>query len=104
LLPHLLQGQLLFPQLPALLKLPLSDLFLYLLCILTVFERDQLSDYGIQSFIPFHHPITHLTPILTDIIEDVLGHPLVPVVVWSELELDQVNFPQEDVDHSQFFR
>ena len=45
-----------------------------------------------------------LTPILADEIEDVLGHPLVPVVVWSELELDLVHFPQEDVDHSQFFR
>jgi hypothetical protein len=62
-----------------------------------------LSHYEIQSFTPLQHPSTLLTPILTDEREDVLGHPLVPVVVWSELELDQVNLPQEDVDHSQFF-
>ena len=69
-----------------------------------MFEGDQLSYYEIQSFIPLHHPSTLLTPILTDEIEDVLDHPLVPVVVWSEFELDLVRLPQEDVDHSQFFR
>ena len=42
--------------------------------------------------------------LLTDELEDFMGHPLVSVVVWSELELDLVNLPQEDEDHSQFFR
>jgi hypothetical protein len=35
--------------------------------------------------------------------EDVLDHPLVPIVVWSELVLDLVYLPQENEDHSQFF-
>ena len=58
----------------------------------------------ILILITLQHPSTLLTPILTDEKENVLGHPLVPVVIWSELELDKVNLPQEDVDHSQFFR
>jgi hypothetical protein len=54
--------------------------------------------------LPPQHPSKLLTPILTDELEDVLGHPLVPVVVWRELELDLVHLPQEDEDNSQFFR
>jgi hypothetical protein len=61
-------------------------------------------EHGIQMSLPPHHPSKLLTPILTDELEDVLGHPLVPVVVWSALELDLVHLPQEDEDHSQFFR
>jgi hypothetical protein len=54
--------------------------------------------------LPRQHPSKLLSPILTDELEDVLGHPLVTVVVWSEFELDLVHLPQEDEDHSQFFR
>jgi hypothetical protein len=69
-----------------------------------LFEGDPRIDYGIQMGLPSQHPIKLLSPILTHKGEDVLGHPLVPVVIWSELELDLVHLPQEDEDHSQFFR
>jgi hypothetical protein len=61
-------------------------------------------EHGIQMGLPPHHQSKLLSPILTDELEDVLSHPPVPVVVWSELELDLVHFPQEDENHSQLFR
>ena len=61
-------------------------------------------EHGIQMSLPPQHPSKLLSPILTHELEDVLSHPLVPVVVWRELELDLVYLPQEDEDHSQFFR
>ena len=56
--------------------------------------------HGIQTGLLDQRPST----LLTHELEDVMGHPLVPVVVRSELELDLVYLPQEDEDHSQFFR
>jgi hypothetical protein len=82
------------------LYLPLSDLSQYPLYILTVFEGDPWDEFGIQFGLPPQRP----SSLFTHEGEDVLGHPLVSVVVWSELELDLVHFPQEDEDHSQFFR
>jgi hypothetical protein len=69
-----------------------------------LFEGDPWIDYGIQMGLPTQHPRELLSPILTHELEDVLGHPLVPVVVWSELEFDLVHLPQEYEDHSKFFR
>jgi len=99
-----LQGQIVLPQLVTLLQLSLSDLSHYPLNKLTAFEWDPVIEHGIQMGLPRQHPSKLLTPILTDKLEDVLGHPLVPVVVWRELELYLVHLPQEDEDHSQFFR
>jgi hypothetical protein len=65
-----------------------------------VFERDPLVEHGIKTGLLHQRPST----LLTHELEDVMGHPLVAVVVWSELKLDLVHLPQEDEDHSQFFR
>jgi hypothetical protein len=65
-----------------------------------VFEGDPWVEYGIKKGLLTQRP----SSLLTHELEDVMGHPLVPVVVWSELELYLVHLPQEDEDHSQFFR
>ena len=63
-------------------------------------EGDPLIKYGIKIGFPHQNPST----LLPHELEDVLGQPLVSVVVGSELVFNLVDLPQEDVDHSQFFR
>jgi hypothetical protein len=65
-----------------------------------MFEGDPWIEHGIQmSLLP-----QRLSSLLTHELEDVHDHLLVPIVVRGKLEFNQVHLPQEDVDHSQFFR
>jgi hypothetical protein len=65
-----------------------------------MFEEDPLVEHGIQmGLLP-----QRLSSLLPHELEDVQGHLLVPIVVRGKLVFNQVHLPEEDVDHSQFFR
>ena len=80
----LLQGQLLRPQLPTLLQLPLSDQSLYPLSKLSVFEGDPGVEHGSQMRLLSQGQRS----LMTHEEEDVLSHPLVPSVVRGKLVFD----------------